>query len=531
MSVQDSTAIETSAPQQSDQTVKRLAESTHQHAQKRHKKSFSKAGRWKARNARTPTGAADLEPRDVRDVVTPLWKLSYSEQLQHKLKELQHRFGAFARETQALAGSAPLFPQAVGTLPCPLLGIVPSPVINHYRNKSEFTIGCDASGQVSIGFNAGRFADGEAYVVAADTCVNIPEHAKFLASKMCEFLRSEAGANLGAPFDKTTHDGLWRLLSVRSATSTGQCMIVVQVQGRNCPDDKMMAAKQAILDLFSPANIGDLPDAHRVVSICWQVYDGVSNAAPTDLPVVSLFPADDTDPHITEHLLGLDFHIAPSAFFQTNSLGAQVLYSAAASVCDLRDGDILLDVCCGTGTIGHIMAAGTTVPFHIVPPTADGDQFIQSSTLSEGGTHRPSQIIGFELCEPAVVNARANAERNHIQHASYHVGKAEDTMPTVLASLSSTAQAGNRRVVAIVDPPRSGLHPSVLKALRRCTAIDALVYVSCNPATLVQDLQKLVLPPSGKISGTPFEMVKSLAVDMFPHTEHCEMVVQLKRRK
>jgi tRNA (uracil-5-)-methyltransferase len=86
-------------------------------------------------------------------------------------------------------------------------------------------------------------------------------------------------------------------------------------------------------------------------------------------------------------------------------------------------------------------------------------------------------------------------------------------------------------VVAVVDPPRGGLHPSVLKALRRCAAIDSLVYVSCNPATLLQDMQKLTQAASAKFPGAPFAPVRALCVDMFPHTEHCELIVQLRRQK
>ena len=511
--------------------------------------------------------------RDVRDVVTPLWRTPYADQLQLKLRAVRAKLETFARDVRSdaakqSAAASLHWPHADATsdLPCPLLGIVASPVVDYYRNKCEFPIGVDAQRAPTVGFNGGRFIDGQTSVVAPDACVNVPAHAKHLAALLTAFLRSDAAAPLGTPFDKYTHAGVWRLLSVRSATTTGECMCIVQVQGKDATATTLAAINAAIVELFAPAQLGGaplpLPDAHRVVSVCVQVYDGVSNAAPTDLPVTQLYPpiaidqtADATDtgaalttaePHITERLLGLEFRIAPSAFFQTNSLGAERLYSAVVALCDLRAGDTLLDVCCGTGTIGHIFAAGTPIAFDLVQATSGGDGARGSgdecgaststaavvpsaSLLSSSAEHaRPARVVGFELCAPAVENARANAARNCIADVcSYHTGKAEDTLPQFLQSLPKKSAAS--RIVAVVDPPRGGLHPSVLKALRRCTAIDALVYVSCNPATLVQDMQKLTLPVCAKLPGIAFHPVRALAVDMFPHTEHCEMVVQLTR--
>ena len=95
---------------------------------------------------------------------------------------------------------------------------------------------------------------------------------------------------------------------------------------------------------------------------------------------------------------------------------------------------------------------------------------------------------------------------------------------------SYVGKAGNgANVIAVVDPPRSGLHPSVLKALRNCWSLTHIIYVSCNPNTLVNDVEALCRPVSRSMQSKPFVPVKATGVDMFPHTEHLEMVMVLKR--
>ena len=85
------------------------------------------------------------------------------------------------------------------------------------------------------------------------------------------------------------------------------------------------------------------------------------------------------------------------------------------------------------------------------------------------------------------------------------------------------------KVVAIVDPPRAGLHPSVIHALRTCKAIDCLVYVSCNPkGSFIEDVCKLCLPRKKNLKGHPYKPVRATSVDMFPHSKHCEIVMQLE---
>ena len=136
------------------------------------------------------------------------------------------------------------------------------------------------------------------------------------------------------------------------------------------------------------------------------------------------------------------------------------------------------------------------------------------------------QVVGVDIVSEAVDNARDNAAVNGISgRASYIAGRAEEVLPGLVA----------RGDVAVVDPPRSGLHKTVIRAIRETEKIKKLVYVSCNPKTLAEDLVKLCEPltscpeEEGSAVNHRFIPTKAVAVDMFPNTVHCEVVVLLTR--
>ncbi len=164
--------------------------------------------------------------------------------------------------------------------------------------------------------------------------------------------------------------------------------------------------------------------------------------------------------------------------------------------------------------------------------------FPSKSAASVGsiGSVTKTSIIGIELCKEAVEDAKVNAELNGIENISFVAKKAEDCLPQMLgtekadSSLPTIPTEG--RVVAIVDPPRSGLHKDVLAALRSNERIERIVYVSCNPeGSLRNDLLRLCGPitKNKRSAGTPFMPVRAAAVDMFPMTPHTELVLQLDR--
>lgn len=355
----------------------------------------------------------------------------------------------------------------------------------------------------------------------------------------------------------------------------------------------------------------------RVVSYFAQSYDGLSQPPPNHPHVLLSGRAT-----ITEELCGMRFLVSPGAFFQVNSGAAELLYSlvrdlavhgaaglpAGGPLAQVKkktvDEDLaesaearslaVLDVCCGTGTIGIICS-----------PLAD-------------------RVVGVELSEDAIADAVANARLNSVANASFVCSRAEDVMPrllslasrvpgesasslgrdgaaavSVVASSDSLAaiagehvpatlavmqeaspavasglagpdggavtplplapsaqlsvpplsalavasdspadamanpSAGIKSVVAILDPPRGGVHMDVIRALRTCKLIKRIVYVSCNPTgSFVEDAVRFCAPQedrSGFARGPAFRAVASVPVDLFPHTHHTELVTLFER--
>ena len=202
------------------------------------------------------------------------------------------------------------------------------------------------------------------------------------------------------------------------------------------------------------------------------------------------------EPYIEQYMLGLRFHVSPFAFFQVNSGAACGLVTLIGEQCSLGPRTVLLDVCCGAGTIGLALAS------------------------------RVRKVIGVEILSEAVDDAQRNAAMNGIENAHFVAAKAEVAMRSVLQKLSAEER---ENLVAIVDPPRAGLHTDVVKALRACEPLSRIIYVSCHAPGFVSNAVQLCRPTSNAFQGKPFEPIAAFPVDLFPHTLHCELVVLLER--
>lgn len=206
-------------------------------------------------------------------------------------------------------------------------------------------------------------------------------------------------------------------------------------------------------------------------------------------------------------VLGFKFRISADAFFQVNQAAAEVLYSTMRDLCvpihaDPREGTkagTLLDVCSGTGAIGI--------------------------TISP----RVDRIIGIEVIEQAVEDARHNAALNNVLNCEFIPGKAEVVLPSLMSQLGSAVEG---RMAAVVNPARAGLHHRVVRAIRNQPAIRKLVYVSCKPdGEAMRNFIELCCPPDPKkkLTGEAFSPTVAVPVDMFPHTAHCELVLLFER--
>jgi 23S rRNA (uracil1939-C5)-methyltransferase len=193
------------------------------------------------------------------------------------------------------------------------------------------------------------------------------------------------------------------------------------------------------------------------------------------------------DGYIREHIGGLEFVVSANSFFQTNTKQAEKLYATAKEFADFKPTDVVWDLYSGTGTITLFVADAV------------------------------KKIIGIEQVESAIADAKRNAEHNKVTNVEFICGDVKETLLKEESDISHS----NRPDCILVDPPRTGLHPDVVKELLN-VAPERIVYVSCNPATQARDL---------KILSEKYTVEKVQPVDMFPHTYHIEAVAKLVKKK
>ncbi|ETO71542.1 23S rRNA (uracil-5-)-methyltransferase RumA [Phytophthora nicotianae P1976] len=371
---------------------------------------------------------------------------------------------------------------------CPMDSIHASPVTEGYRNKCEFSFGFDKEDKPCVGFRLGLFREGSVVVSKPDECINVSKEMKAVCAVMQNILETS-----DVPvYNVTTKSGVWRVLTVRQSVNTGKLMVMVQVNPKDKTDEERAAVKDLVVKRLT-----DESNSFKITSIFMQEYEGLSAPSDND-PVEHVYG----NTKLEEYLLGMRFSVSPNAFFQVNTRGAEKLYSLVKQYANADEHTLLYDVCCGTGTIGICASKGV------------------------------GKVVGIEICKPATDDAKVNAVLNDVQNVSFVNSKAEDVMKDLLHKKRDESEQHLNRVVAIVDPPRAGLHHQVLRALRACPPVERIVYVSCNPTnSLVRDAVTLCGPSTKSIQGQAFEPVHAVPVDMFPHTPHCEMIIVFDRVK
>ena len=298
------------------------------------------------------------------------------------------------------------------------------------------------------------------------------------ASEILNVARELALEHGLAPWDLSAHTGLLRHLVVRKGFRTGEVLVylvtstqagVEQVSRRAGDDVEVGPYARALLERV-PA----------ITTLVHGMRDGISSVAVGERDVVLHGPGV-----IHEVLGGVRFELSARAFFQTNTAAAERLFElVAAEACPTQD-EVVYDLYCGAGTIALLLAPHCR------------------------------EVVGFEVVEQAVVDARRNAERAGIANARFVAGDARFT-----ASANHVRVLGLPQPDVVVDPPRAGLHPDVTAFLVEL-AVPRLVYVSCNPKAAAGDLARLV--EGG------YRIERAVPVDLFPHTPHVECVFTLTR--
>ncbi|KAJ0084899.1 hypothetical protein Patl1_30710 [Pistacia atlantica] len=506
----------------------------------------------------------------------------------------------------------------IGGLPCQLEGILESPLVNGYRNKCEFSVGYSLQGKPTVGFMLGNFREGVTAVEEPVDCPNVSTIACKYASVFQEFLQHSdlpiwnRFKNIGFWRQLAVREGRTPRKPTDAENldaNTSEVMLIVQVCSTGVDDSVVNSEFEKLAQAFAAGATATSPSL-PLTALVVQDHQGISNVAPADAPLRQLtIPKSESgtevegtndvvEARIHDCISDLRFCISPTAFFQVNTLAAEKLYSLAGDWADLGPDTLLFDVCCGTGTIGLTLAHRVGMVIGIE---------MNASAVSDA--HRNAEINGIKNCKFVCAKAEdvmgsllreylnvpqkqdehafesndketATTEENdssvdnvlHSEGSSGHepengvspseCSESGGKEPQNQVQKSCTSEDENsfvqqfKNVVAIVDPPRGGLHPTVIKALRTHPHLRRLVYISCNPETLVANAIELCTPSPEKVEkgnkdnrgwrnmssaglarhraksmpvSEPFQPVKAMAVDLFPHTSHCEMVMLLER--
>lgn len=328
---------------------------------------------------------------------------------------------------------------------------------DRYRNKAQIPIGAGAGGEVTLGFYASR----SHRIVDCGECLLQPEVFAGAVSAFREWQRSARES----VYDEATGRGRLRHLFLRFAEATGEGMVCIVVNGNGVHGEEELVK---LLRKRVPGLKSVIVNSNRERT---NVILGQKNR--------TVWGQD----FITDELCGLRFRISPASFYQVNRRQAERLYAAAGQYAGLTGSETVLDLYCGTGTIGLSMAKDA------------------------------ARVIGVEIVDQAVEDAKQNAADNGIENAEFlcmDAAKAADMLKN----------RGEKPDVVLLDPPRKGCSPELIETVSQM-APSRVVYVSCDPATLARDLKLFAAKGYKTMEATP--------VDMFPRTAHVECVVLMSR--
>ena len=335
--------------------------------------------------------------------------------------------------------------------------ILAAPTCHGYRNKAQYPV-ASKKGRVYAGF----FKAGTHEVVENRRCLILPEETDRVKDIVIDYVNR---CRISA-YDEKLHQGLLRHIYVRRGAVSGQVLVCLAVNGRKLPHSEVLIEKLKAVPGFT--------------TLVLSVNTKRGNAVLGDEFITLYGPG-----FIEDTLCGLNFRLSARSFYQVNHHQAQRLYEAAICQAEINREDTVLDLYCGVGTITLCMAKAA------------------------------GKVIGVEVVEAAVQDARDNAVRNGTQNAEFFCGDAG-------AAALELEKQGVRPDVVVVDPPRKGLNADCIEALSRM-APRRIVYVSCDPATLARDVALL------KERG--YGLKNATAADLFPRCSHVETVVLLSREK
>ncbi len=351
--------------------------------------------------------------------------------------------------------------------------IVGSENTTYYRNKLEFTFssrrwvrkqevaeGAELKSRGGVGFHIPKMFD---KVIDVHKCYLQSELSNDILNAVRDFTYGVEGYDY---YDLRTHEGLMRNLIVRTS-STGEVMVIVVFAKEQ--ESERLALLEFLKEKFP-----------QITSLCYIINQKLNDSIADQEALCY-----NGTPYIMEEMEGLRFRINPKSFYQTNSAQAYELYSHTRRMAAIQPEEVVYDLYTGAGTIANFVARGA------------------------------KRVVGVEYVEEAIVDARVNSELNGIGNTTFFAGDMKDVLTPEFITQNGVPD------VMIVDPPRAGMHPSVVEVILGAEP-SRIVYVSCNPATQARDIGLLA---------AKYEVTEIQPVDMFPHTAHVENIALLIRKQ
>lgn len=320
----------------------------------------------------------------------------------------------------------------------------------YYRNKAQFPIGIDKDGNPIIGVYANRTHE----VIQIDKCLIQNEEAEKIAKYICNFAKE----NNISVYNEKTCKGLLRHIVIKVGIKTNQIMCILVLNSEKLPNEEKLINE--LIKQFS-----------NITTIVKNVNNKNTNVilGKTNINIYG-------SGYIYDKLGNYTFKISPLSFYQINPIQTEKLYNLALQAASLTGKETVFDLYCGIGTIGIYMA------------------------------NKAKKVYGIEIVEDAIKDAKENCKINNISNAEYFAGDTEKLLTDLIE---------NKKIkpdVIVIDPPRKGLDNTTVENILKIQP-TRVVYVSCNPATLMRDLSKLECK---------YEIKEIQPVDMFPFTSNVE---------
>jgi 23S rRNA (uracil1939-C5)-methyltransferase len=310
-----------------------------------------------------------------------------------------------------------------------------------------------------MGFAIGLHVPGTFHkVLDIETCLLQPDLGNRILSDVRDYIKAS-----GVPaYGLKSHEGFWRFLMLRHSSAHDRWLVNIITSEEN-------------RTLLQPLADRLMADHANIVSVVNNVTARKAGIAVGEYEIHLV-----GEPVLRDRIGRFEFEISANSFFQTNTKGAALLYDTARSFAGLTGGERVLDLYCGTGTIGIYLSDNAR------------------------------EVLGMELVDSALADAENNCRINGVSNCRFVGGDIKDALAHVDA----------RPDVMVIDPPRVGMHKDVLKQVM-AMAPERIVYVSCNPTTLARDLA---------VMREGYAIGAVQPVDMFPHTHHIETVVRLEKK-